>query len=253
MTFALTLTRQDDRTLVDVEDLQLADLDAAGDHLPRVPSRTLARLLGYDRDRKLIELIERIWTGAERPLMRPVAVETPMPGGGVRRSDAKEYWLTQPQAVALIARSRAQLADAVLSRLIGSYDAAARALAPATAPLIDVRPDVRPDGADMAQTHACAPHAGADMELVVRLAEASMGTLAAEPWWLRIASELARVRPRLARATIERLGRTLRAPLPDVSLPLLTGLARLYQRHLDVAERDDLAPTADATRRPPAR
>lgn len=80
------------------------NLTLNGDEEPLVQDLHLAEHLGYERPRKIRDLIKRIDEKGEfRGIcVRPTVVRTQMPTGGVRETTVDEYYLTEEQA-ALVA------------------------------------------------------------------------------------------------------------------------------------------------------
>lgn len=109
---------------------------------PLVRDLTLAERLGYDRPRKIRDLIKR---GVETGLLgevheRPAVVRSSMPRGGTKETPVSEFWLTEAQALLVITRSDAPKAIAVSREIVAVYMAARRGLltpAPAPAPVVD--------------------------------------------------------------------------------------------------------------------
>lgn len=125
---AIVGTGADARRLVRVADWTMSVWSTYGDDEPRVRDVDLAARLGFERPRKIRELIERIWPENRRPHVRPMVGRTSMPRGGEREFTVWEYWLTEAEALKLTARSETPIADAILDEMIRVYRLAIRGL-----------------------------------------------------------------------------------------------------------------------------
>ena len=85
------------------------------DDEPRIKDEELGRLLGYERPRKVRELIRR--NEAHLGTVRPTVGQTSAKGG----RPSIEYHLTEAQALFIAARSETVVGAEVLSRLIAVY------------------------------------------------------------------------------------------------------------------------------------
>lgn len=94
-----------------------------------VRDEELGRWLGYERPRKVRELIERIWPENQRPILRPAVGRRNVRGGGVQEYAVNEYWLTQAQALRVAMRAEATNADAVQEFVAKVFLAVARGIA----------------------------------------------------------------------------------------------------------------------------
>lgn len=88
---------------------------------PRIQDLDAAVRLGFGRPRKIRELIERTWPKDRLPYCRPTVGRQLTNGGGTRTFEVKEYWLTEPQLLKLIARCRTPIAEAILDEMIAVY------------------------------------------------------------------------------------------------------------------------------------
>lgn len=111
-------------------------LDARGADAEEVRVRDveIATRLGYAEPRMVRRLIKAIWPENQRPHVRSAVERTSMPRGGVRETTVSEYWLTEAQALKVIARSETKVADAILDEMIAVYIAARRGLLRPTQP-----------------------------------------------------------------------------------------------------------------------
>lgn len=102
---------------------------ATGAENALVRHEELGRWLGYDRPRKVRELIERIWPENRRPIQRPGVGRRNVRGGGVQEYIVNEYWLTQAQALRVAMRAETVNADEVQEFIAKVFLAVARGLA----------------------------------------------------------------------------------------------------------------------------
>jgi hypothetical protein len=98
---------------------------------PKIRDVDLAERLGYQRRRNIRDLIRRLI--AESKLrdvhVRRTVQRTQMPGkGGVRQTDIEEFWLTEAQALFVIAKSETPEATALLQEVIEVFRLAIRGL-----------------------------------------------------------------------------------------------------------------------------
>lgn len=109
---------------VDVQGWPVAFL--AGDNEPRVRDLDLAERLGYERPRKIRDLIERMKIAGKLNDIHvcPTVGRTSMPNGGTRETLTDEYFLTESQALKVAAKSETEPADALLDEMIAVYVAA---------------------------------------------------------------------------------------------------------------------------------
>lgn len=100
---------------------------------PRVRDIDLAERLGYERPRKIRDLIERLCREGKLndSELRPVVGRS----GG---RPAKEFWLTEAQALKVVAKSETAKADALLDEVIRVFILARKGLLPVVAaPALD--------------------------------------------------------------------------------------------------------------------
>lgn len=98
-----------------VSDLTLIDQE------PRVRDADLARALGFERERKIRDLIDRNILELEsygRVPRRGAHVETVMPTGGIRKTEVQAYHLNEPQVLLICMFSRTPTAAAVRKQMI---------------------------------------------------------------------------------------------------------------------------------------
>lgn len=100
----------------------------ASDEEPRIRDTDLASWLGYAEPRMVRKLIKRMWPGNKGPHVRSTVERTSMPKGGAREVTVLVYWLTEAEALKVIARSETPIADAVLDEIIAVYMAVRRHL-----------------------------------------------------------------------------------------------------------------------------
>jgi hypothetical protein len=84
---------------------------------PRARDLDIADRLGFERPRKIRELIERNIAELQRYGLTPRR-GAPIVSGKGRVSEVEEYWLNEPQALLIAMRSDAELAPAVREMLI---------------------------------------------------------------------------------------------------------------------------------------
>jgi hypothetical protein len=93
---------------------------------PRIRDVDLAERLGYARPRRIRTLIASLRTaGKLKDLHR-----RPARGRGAAPVMVEEYWLTEGQALKVIAKSETDVADAILDEMIRVYGLARRGLLP---------------------------------------------------------------------------------------------------------------------------
>jgi len=111
-------------------------LGHTGDKEPRIRDLDLGERLGYERPRKIRELIERMIQEGKLPgiHVRPAVGRTSMPNGGEREVPVKEYWLTEEEALLVATQSEAPLAWALTREIVRVFRAALRGLLPGQAP-----------------------------------------------------------------------------------------------------------------------
>lgn len=103
------------------------------DEEPRVLDLELAKHLGYERPRAIRELIERL--ARDGKLNDFELCRTVRQSGG---RPATEYWLTQAQALKVVAKSETAKADAILDEVIRVFLSVTRLLRPqGAASLVD--------------------------------------------------------------------------------------------------------------------
>lgn len=91
------------------------------DGVVRVRDVDVAELLGYERPRKVRELIERNMAFLSGIHVRPTVGRTSMPNGGTREKEVNEYWLTEVNALYIAAKSDTDLARAGTLKLIQEF------------------------------------------------------------------------------------------------------------------------------------
>lgn len=107
---------------------ELSVWNAAGDE-PRIRDTDLAQRLGFERPRKIREIIKRSYPDKNtRPHVRPTVERTSMPRGGSRNVAVEEFWLTEEEALFVATRSRTTLAVALTKEMIRVYTATRREL-----------------------------------------------------------------------------------------------------------------------------
>lgn len=129
---------------------------------PRVRDLELAERLGYDRPRDVRKLIARMieegkfaschvrdtvsrtWHDGS-VLVRRSAEAVAMPRGGEREQEVAEYWLTEAQALKVIAKSETKRADQILDEVIRVFILARRGLLPVDSPSAPVLPPATQD------------------------------------------------------------------------------------------------------------
>lgn len=101
---------------------------------PRIRDLDLAEKLGYDRPRKIRDLITRLVKAGKLNdvSMRPAVERIAKTGavGGIEEREVNEYWLTEAQALKVSARSETDVADALLDQMIAVFTAFTRGLLP---------------------------------------------------------------------------------------------------------------------------
>lgn len=120
--------------ILDAEGWTLTVGNGFPDDEPRVRDVDAAERLGFERPRKVRELIERIWPENRRPHCRPAVGRQSTGNGGEREYTVTEYWLTEAELLKLCARSKTPIAESVLDDMIRVYVAVRRYLA-ATVPV----------------------------------------------------------------------------------------------------------------------
>lgn len=113
--------------LVRVGSWEMRAQGAAGTE-PTVRDLDAAERLGFKRPRDVRKLIERIWPQDKRPIHRATVARRNVRGGGVQEYTVDEYWLTEAQLLKVIARSKTDIAEAILDEMIAVYMAARRGL-----------------------------------------------------------------------------------------------------------------------------
>lgn len=95
-----------------------------GDDEPRIRDIELAERLGYERPRTIRDLIESLIRGRKLndSAVRRVARQTSQAGG----RPGREYWLTEPQALKVVAKSETTKADELLDEVIRVFVAVRR-------------------------------------------------------------------------------------------------------------------------------
>lgn len=102
-------------SIVQVEGWQVAT-GGFDDGLPRVRDIELAEHLGYERPRKMRDLIARLISDGKLNSFEVCTTVGQTTEAGGRPS--KEYWLTEAQALKVVAKSETAKADAILDELI---------------------------------------------------------------------------------------------------------------------------------------
>ena len=102
----------------------------AEDGVIRVRDTDLAVVLGYDRPRKIRELIAHMVDTTELAgiYVRPSVGRTSMPRGGEREDVVNEYWLDKIEALLVVMQSNAANAPPMRRRIAVAYDGAERQL-----------------------------------------------------------------------------------------------------------------------------
>ncbi len=108
---------------VDVQGWPVAFL--AGDDEPRVRDIDLAERLGYERPRKIRDLIERMVVARKLSNIHQCPTVGRWPGQ-IAAVPITEYFLTESQALKVAAKSETEPADALLDEMIAVYVAARR-------------------------------------------------------------------------------------------------------------------------------
>lgn len=99
----------------------------ADDDVPRIRDIDLAERLGFERLRKIREIIERqISLGNISPYVRPTVGRTSMPNGGKRETQVNEYWLTLEEALFITTQSETKRAVFVTKVMIAVFAAVMR-------------------------------------------------------------------------------------------------------------------------------
>lgn len=98
-----------------------------GDGEARIRDVDVAARLGYDRPRKVRELIERIWPEGSRPNCRPAVGRQSTGNGASREYTVDEYWLTRAQVLRVVMRSTTPIADALQEEMARVLDLVLRA------------------------------------------------------------------------------------------------------------------------------
>jgi hypothetical protein len=125
---------QEARSIIEVSGWTLVAWTGRNEEEPRVRDIDLAERLGYERPRVIRELIERLIESGKlndsdvRRTVRRTLV-------GVAERDVEELWLTEAQALKVVAKSETAKADAMLDEMILVYRLARRGLLPQQAPL----------------------------------------------------------------------------------------------------------------------
>ena len=102
-----------------MQHLVVTDIQAVGDE-PRVSDERLAEVLGFDRPRKIRELIERHLQALERfGSVCPTVGQTSAKGG----RPGKAYRLNRRQALYLCTKSEAPLATEATIEMVEVFDA----------------------------------------------------------------------------------------------------------------------------------
>lgn len=96
-----------------IADIAIMDIEGEA----RARDLDIADRLGFERPRKIRELIERNLEELQRYGLTPHR-GAPIVSGKGRVSDVQEYWLNEPQALLIAMRSDAELAPAVREMLI---------------------------------------------------------------------------------------------------------------------------------------
>jgi hypothetical protein len=94
-------------------------------------------MLGYDRPRKIRELIERLVSGTTPKLrdvyVRPMTGRTLMPKGGTRETQVNEFWLTRREALLIATQSETQRAWEMTETIVAVFEAVLDGKAPRVA------------------------------------------------------------------------------------------------------------------------
>lgn len=97
---------------------------------PRIRDLDLADRLGYAKPHNIRNLIGRLIAEQKLSAVHVVFTvkTTSMPHGGVREVRSEEFWLTEAQALKVIARSETDIADKILDEVIEVFRLAIRGL-----------------------------------------------------------------------------------------------------------------------------
>lgn len=120
-------TGPDAHRIVRVADFRLKAWISDGEE-PMIRDLDLAERLGFDRPRKVRDLIRRIWPENKRPHVRPTVERTSMPRGGEREKATDEFWLTEAEALKVVMRAETAKASEMQDVMIAVFRAAMRGL-----------------------------------------------------------------------------------------------------------------------------
>jgi hypothetical protein len=95
---------------------------------PMIRDVDLAARLGFDRPRKIRDLIRRVWPENKRPQSRPVMGRQRTRNGGEREFAVDEFWLTEAQALKVVMRADTETANDLQDVMIDVFRAAMRGL-----------------------------------------------------------------------------------------------------------------------------
>lgn len=109
--------------IVVVESVNLSRADVWPDGEPRIAALTLGELLGYERPRKLRDLVRRYEESGdlEQVYRRPTVGRYESRPGIWQERDVDEFWLTEEQALFVIAKSDTAVANEVTRRVIRAF------------------------------------------------------------------------------------------------------------------------------------
>jgi len=118
-----TQTQAADIIVVEGWQLDVRDADE-----PRIRDVDLAERLGYERPRKLRDIIRRYEKSGDLSgvHVRPTVGRTSMPHGGERQVTVDEYWLTEADALFIVAKSETAEAKALTREMIRVFRLAMR-------------------------------------------------------------------------------------------------------------------------------
>lgn len=107
---------------VEVQGWQVA-VEGVGDAEAKIRDIDLAEKLGYTRPRDIRKLIERLIKEGKllEVCMRASVSRIQKSTGGVEEREVQEYWLTEAQALKVIAKSGTHIADQILDQVIAVF------------------------------------------------------------------------------------------------------------------------------------
>lgn len=109
-------------TTFQVDGWTLSKLSSDDDE-PVIAAEVLGEKLGFTEPRAIRRLIKRMAGSGKLPevCVRGIVSRTQMPTGGVRETKVNEYFLTEAQALKVIAKSETEIADKILDEIIGVF------------------------------------------------------------------------------------------------------------------------------------